>query len=127
MNVSHAATAYAETNMTTVSGLGLVVQVYELTLDHLIAARTAMVERRRSDKGVRIGRALHAIMELRAVLDRDEGGELAEQLGQLYGWFVHALTEANIENRKDILDAVIQQWTSLLDSWRQASMANAIG
>ncbi|MEM7243692.1 MAG: flagellar export chaperone FliS [Acidobacteriota bacterium] len=121
MNASHAASTYASANMKTASGLHLVVQAYRLTLDHLHAARDAMAAGRLGEKGERVGKAMHAIMELRSVLDKEQGGEVAEQLERLYVYFIHVLTEANIANDLDQLDGAVALWSELMEAWRQAS------
>jgi flagellar protein FliS len=118
MTPTQAATAYRSTGMTTSSGLGLVVQAYELTLDHLHCAARALEEGDAREKGVRLSRALNAIGELRSVLDHEQGGEVAANLDRLYGYFIAQLTEANINRDPAPVHEVARHWAQLLESWK---------
>ncbi len=61
-------------------------------------------------KGEKIGKALAIIEALMLGLDKERGGDLAQNLERLYDYASRTLLRANLENRADLLKEV----TSLL-------------
>jgi len=89
-------------------------QVVQVMLDaslSRIAEATGHLERGEvAAKGEKIGKALAIIEALMLGLDRERGGELAQNLERLYDYASRTLLKANLENRPDLLKEV----TSLL-------------
>jgi flagellar protein FliS len=57
-------------------------------------------------KGEKIGKALGILEALVLSLDKERGGELAENLERLYDYASRTLLKANLENRLDLLKEV---------------------
>ena len=89
-------------------------QVVQVMLDAVlsrIAEASGHLERGEvSAKGEKIGKALAIIEALVLGLDKERGGELAQNLERLYDYASRTLLKANLENRADLLKEV----TSLL-------------
>ena len=59
------------------------------------------------------------IMELMSTLDRDKGGEIADNLYSLYDYMNRQLVEANINKNIGPIEIVEELMLELLDSWQQ--------
>jgi flagellar protein FliS len=57
-------------------------------------------------KGEKIGKALGILEALLLSLDKDRGGDLADNLERLYDYASRTLLKANLENRVDLLKEV---------------------
>lgn len=55
-------------------------------------------------KGKVISEAMGIVQYLRGTLDMEQGGEIANNLGDLYEYIERRLLEANLNNDKDILN-----------------------
>lgn len=97
-------------------------RLIQLMLDHAIgrinAARGAMEAGETATKGELIGRAIDLVEGLRISLDREAGGELAENLFALYDYMGRRLLEANLRNDVAILDEVSSLLRELQEGWR---------
>ena len=82
-------------------------QVVQVMLDAVlsrIAEATGHLERGEvAAKGEKIGKALAIIEALVLGLDKERGGELAQNLERLYDYASRTLLKANLENRADLL------------------------
>lgn len=73
-------------------------------------------------KGASISKAIDIITNgLRASLDMNEGGELAERLAALYEYMAQRLLFANLKNSTAALDEVLNLLNSLRSAWEQIS------
>ena len=100
----------------------LVGMLFEGALGAVARARGAMREGDIPGKSNAIRKALGIVGEgLRASLNVAEGGELARNLDQLYGYIELRLTHANMRND----DAALEECASLLrplyEAWQQIS------
>jgi flagellar protein FliS len=89
-------------------------QVVQVMLDATlsrIAEASGHIERGEvAAKGEKIGKALAIIEALTLGLDKERGGDLAQNLERLYDYASRTLLKAQLENRADLLKEV----TSLL-------------
>jgi flagellar secretion chaperone FliS len=89
-------------------------QVVQVMLDAVVSRITEAsghLERGEvAAKGEKIGKALAIIEALVLGLDKERGGDLAQNLERLYDYASRTLLRANFENRSDLLKEV----TSLL-------------
>lgn len=67
-------------------------------------------------------RAVEIIRELNGSLDLETGGQLAETLQNLYGFFEKRLLESNLKKSRKGVDEVMPMLKQLRDAW--ASMLN---
>lgn len=73
-----------------------------------------------AEKGTSISKAISLINDgLKASLDIEAGGELAERLAALYDYLVQRLLFANMKNSVAALDEVSELLGSLRDAWSQ--------
>jgi flagellar protein FliS len=71
-------------------------------------------------KGKAISHAIRIIDEgLKASLDKNAGGDLAQDLSALYGYMCQRLLIANLKNDPAALDEVTELLSGLKEAWEQ--------
>ncbi len=70
-----------------------------------------------SQKGAHISWAISIIEGLRASLDKNAGGEIADNLDDLYDYMIRRLIRSNSENNPDLLDEVVSLLRSVKSAW----------
>jgi flagellar secretion chaperone FliS len=70
-------------------------------------------------------RAQNILAELNASLDRQQGGEFAHQMGDLYEFYNATLRQINSTKNPTSLPKVIRLITELRDAWHQAAVLGA--
>ena len=99
------------------SGHQLVSLLFDGLLGAIARARGALQQGQIENKGKAISQALRIIGEgLRAGLNLREGGQLAKDLNDLYGYVELRLTQANLRND----DAALVECATLLKTLQQA-------
>ncbi|MEM8983231.1 MAG: flagellar export chaperone FliS [Pseudomonadota bacterium] len=95
----------------------LIRMLMQKLLANLSQARAAMEANEVNRKGELIGKSVSIIDCLRASLDLPQGGEVAENLEQLYAFMLRELTAANLHNHVQGLNAVIVVVEELKSAW----------
>ena len=95
----------------------LIQMLMEGGLTRLAQARGAMERGQFAMKGELIGKAIGIIGGLRAGLNLDEGGELAQNLDNLYDYMSRRLLEANLKNSVEPLDEVADLLRNVKTGW----------
>lgn len=88
-------------------------------LDRIAQAKGAMEREAYADKGVLIGKAINIIGGLRDGLDKEVGGELAENLDRLYEYMTMRLFEASRHNDIAKLNEVGKLLGEIKVAWDQ--------
>ncbi|MDR1351363.1 MAG: flagellar export chaperone FliS [Zoogloeaceae bacterium] len=98
----------------------LVVLLFEGAASAISVARVHAGEGRFADRSANISKAIDIITNgLKASLDVQAGGELAERLAALYDYMVSRLLWANMKNDVPTLDEVQSLLGEIHDAWRQ--------
>ena len=104
-------------------------QVVQVMLDAVlarIAEATGHLERGEvAAKGEKIGKALAIIEALMLGLDKERGGDLAQNLERLYDYASRTLLKANLENSADLLKEVTSLLRELKLGWDGIAPAKA--
>lgn len=95
----------------------LIVMLFDGVLERIAVAKGAMSRNEVELKGQKIGRAIAIIDGLRASLYKDQGGEVAENLDNLYDYMQRRLLSANVENNLDYLDEVSSLILEIKTAW----------
>ncbi|UCJ14704.1 flagellar export chaperone FliS [Pseudomonas sp. MM211] len=95
----------------------LIQMLMEGGLTRLAQARGAMEREQFAMKGELIGKAIGIIGGLRAGLNLEQGGELAENLDNLYDYMTRRLLEANLKNTVEPLDEVAGLLRNVKTGW----------
>lgn len=111
-----------ETGIVSASPHKLIVMLYDGALVAVLSAQMHMKSGNVPEKGKAISRAIQIIDNgLRASLDKQVGGEIAENLDALYEYMGARLLAANLNNDITVLEEVQRLLTDLRETW------NAIG
>lgn len=86
-------------------------------LEKMAMAKGYMARKDIAHKGSHISWAISILDGLRASLDKDNGGDIAMNLDDLYDYMGRRLLRANAENNPDILDEVISLMRSIKTAW----------
>lgn len=95
----------------------LIQMLMEGGLTRLAQARGAMEREQFAMKGEFIGKAIGIIGGLRAGLNVEQGGELAQNLDSLYDYMARRLLEANLKNTVEPLDEVAGLLRNVKTGW----------
>jgi flagellar protein FliS len=130
MVAAHAAQAYAriglETGVAAASPQRLIVMLYDGALAAIAEARGHMREGRTAQKGRAIGKAISIVDQgLKAALDVQQGGAIAQQLMDLYDYIGRLLLQANLRDDATHLDEAARLLGELRGAWATLAERNA--
>jgi flagellar protein FliS len=96
----------------------LVSMLYQGALLAIANAKNGILRKDIPAKGAAISKAVAIITEgLNASLDKDAGGELAQNLSALYGYMCMRLIDASVNDNIDTLDEVARLLNDLKSAW----------
>lgn len=121
-SLQRGANAYAkvglETGVVAASPHKLVVMLFDGALAAVRAATVHMKAREIEKKGVAISKAINIVQNgLRASLDKEAGGQIAQSLDSLYDYMCTRLVSANLTNQPEMLDEVVTLLADLKGAW----------
>lgn len=93
--------------------------LFEGVLERIAIAKGHMQKEEVALKGEAISGTLEVLTLLRASLDMEKGGELADRLDSLYDYMERRLLLANLHNDQGMLDEVTNLLTPIRDAWMQ--------
>jgi flagellar protein FliS len=98
----------------------LILMLFDGALLSVSAAALHMKRKEIARKGEAVSKAINIIANgLKASLDLEAGGELAEKLSALYEYMCNRLLYANLHNQPAPLDEVSHLLAELKDAWVQ--------
>ncbi len=110
--------AYQETAVSTANKGRLVVLLYEGAIKFLKLALKEIETGNHEARNRYMIRAQDIITELNSVLDTEAGGQIAENLRQLYDFMYRQLVQANIKQDTAKINDVIRLLEDLNESWK---------
>jgi len=99
----------------------ILLMLYEGALIAVRMARRGIEEKNPKLRGEKISKVLAILTELDCALDREKGGELAENLSVLYRYLMDRLTVANVKNDPEALVAVESILGELYEGFKGAA------
>jgi flagellar protein FliS len=122
--------AYAQTNIESIvheaTPHKLIEMLFKGAKDALAQAMGAIERKDFEAKGKKISKATEIILNLQTYLDKEKGGEVAENLNELYTYMAKMLIDANrtndLEKLREIsglLDTVADGWASMSEEFKQ--------
>lgn len=98
----------------------LILMLFDGAISAVSIARMHMTQGHIAEKGTNISKAISLISDgLKASLDLEAGGELAERLSVLYDYMAQRLLFANLKNNIAALDEVHDLLAGLREAWAQ--------
>ena len=101
------------------SPLQLVIMLYDGAIRHTEAGKRHMADGRLFEQNEELCRAQRIVAELIGCLDPDQGGEIAQNLLELYSFVYNGLIEANVHDDRELLEACLTTMRELRDGWSQ--------
>ncbi|WP_082081322.1 flagellar export chaperone FliS [Methylocucumis oryzae] len=95
----------------------LVQMLMEGVLERIAIAKGNLARKEIALKGENISRAITIINGLQAALNKEAGGELAENLDNLYDYMIMRLINANYSNDESLLDEVNTLMLEIKSGW----------
>ena len=95
----------------------LIQMLMDGAIEKVAMAKGFMERQEISKKGGHISWAISIIEGLRASLDKNAGGEIADNLDDLYDYMIRRLVRSNSENNPDLLDEVVSLLRSVKAAW----------
>ena len=117
--MNHPALTYRQLSVQSATPLGLVVMLYDGAIAALHGAVAAIEAHDIEKKCHHLKRALAIIVQLEGSLNFELGGEVAQTLGTFYAYARAQAMKAHAENSAEILRALIENFTTVRDAWRE--------
>ena len=95
----------------------LVQMLMEGALEKIALAKGNMANNEIANKGENISKAIAIVGGLQSSLNKDSGGEIAENLSNLYDYMSRRLVIANLRNDESILDEVASLIVEIKMGW----------
>lgn len=119
--------AGVETKVETATPHELVLMLYDGALTSIATASLYMQNQQIQEKGQAIGKAIDIIDGgLKACLNYQSGGEIAERLGALYEYMCTRLLHANLRNDPTALEEVAKLLKELKGAWEEIANDPAV-
>ena len=115
--IQHYKNISLESEITAASPHRLIQMLMEGVFSKIGTARHCIKQNNISGKGENISMAISIIDGLRVSLDKAQGGEMAENLDNLYDYMERRLFEANVKSDIAILDEVSGLLTEIKSAW----------
>jgi len=101
----------------------LIQMLMDGAIEKVAMAKGFMERNEISQKGGHISWAISIIEGLRSSLDKSAGGDIADNLDDLYDYMIRRLVRSNAENNPDLLDEVVSLLRSVKDAWDEIPSA----
>ena len=111
---------YRQTSAEEISGLGLLIALYDTLASDLRRAAEAERAGDIPKRGREINHALLVIGHLEAWLKQGTGGELAQQLGAFYAELRRNLIQAQLKRSPEALEAEMASVLKIREFWQKA-------
>jgi flagellar protein FliS len=99
----------------------IVVLLYEAAIKFMRIAVKAIEDKDVEDAHNNLVRTQNIIYELMSTLNKDAGGDIAEELMKLYDYMIWQLEEANTTKDVSAIENVIRIITPLKDAWKEVA------
>ena len=107
-----------ETSVSSANPAELVAMVYQRLLDHLHTGQLQMSEG--TDSSESFTKAIALITTgLESCLDKEKGGEIAQNLALIYDWAGKEIMRARLRRDPEMIQGVINAFVPLAEAWRE--------
>ena len=107
-----------ETSVSSANPAELVAMVYHRLLDHLHTGKLQM--REGADSSESFTKAIALITTgLESCLDKEKGGEIAQNLALIYDWAGKEIIRARLRRDPEMIQGVINAFVPLAEAWRE--------
>ena len=111
--------AYRKNDVQNLRPVEIVSRLYSTLLSRLHTVGASIDSGNMAEKGDAMSLSFAILSELHASLDLEQGGEIAANLNDLYGYLFSELTMVNLHNDKDRLGKAIETIEPLAEAWAE--------
>jgi len=116
---------YFENMVKTASPLQMVIMLYDRAIANLRTARELMLAGEQSPEALRekleaLGKAADIIAWLDGTLNFEKGGQIAQNLHQIYDTLLHELVKVSAKDDPEVVGKMIGILENLREAWRDA-------
>jgi flagellar protein FliS len=108
----------ATTQASVANRVELIQMLFDGLIDSLSAARGHIEHQAIEEKSKALTRASRILVGLQSALDFGQGGDLAANLHELYGYAIRRLLHVNIHNDLQVLQEIHSLMTEVREAWR---------
>ena len=105
------------TGVASANGAQLIQMLFDGLLESLAATKGHIQNGAIVEKGKSIARASRIVIGLQGALDFERGGDLANNLNELYGYVTRRLLHVNARNDLDALDEIYSLMNEIRSAW----------
>ncbi len=109
----------AEFDVESASPVQLVTMLYDKAASLLRQSVLYIARDNMKAKGEALNRVVEIFCELQAVLNREEGGVVAQNLDAMYEFMIRSVTLANLNNDPQPLEGVLRVLDELREGWKE--------
>lgn len=106
-----------ESEISVASPHRIIQMMFEGALQRLAQSRYAIENNDVQSKGIYIGKAIGIITGLNNSLNMDAGGDIANNLSDLYDFMLRKISEANLNNDVQAIDDVCEIIRTIKEGW----------
>jgi len=110
---------YLENEILSASPMRLIQLMYAAALDSIASARRSLRAGEIRARSRAITKALRIVTELSRCLNREAGGEISQNLAQVYGYVLRLLIESNVQQIEAPLSEAERLLSILAEAWMQ--------
>jgi len=108
------------------NGVVLIQMLFDGLIDSLVEAQGHLRHGAIAEKGVAISRASRIVVGLQGSLDFEKGGDLAQNLNELYSYVTRRLIYANAQNDAECLQEVQGLMNEIRQAWREVPSLSTV-
>jgi flagellar protein FliS len=105
------------TGVSSANGVQLIQMLFDGLLESLAATKGHIQNGAIAEKGKSIARASRIVIGLQGALDFERGGDLANNLNELYGYVTRRLLHVNARNDLDALEEIFGLMNEIRTAW----------
>ena len=105
------------TGVSSANGVQLIQMLFDGLLESLAATKGHIQNGAIAEKGKSIARASRIVIGLQGALDFERGGDLANNLNELYGYVTRRLLHVNARNDLDALEEIFGLMSEIRSAW----------
>jgi len=112
---------YLENEILSASPLRLIQMLYAAALDSISFARRCLVAGDIRARSRAITRAMRIVTELSRCLNREAGGDLSQNLANVYGYVLRLLIDGNVKQSERPLAEAERLLSTLAEAWTRCA------
>src|SRR5574344_508960 len=111
---------YKQNEIETASPEKILILLYDAAIRFLIKAKQAIEDKNVQETHNNLVACQNIILEFMSSIDKENGGDLAQKLYNLYDYFYNTLVSANLEKNIKKVNEVLNHLKGLRETWQKA-------